>query len=329
MATNGTDYALETKHGLDTALARKRTLEDRVLHAEHQTPANVAERTASDEDFVLAPLVDQIAYGIARGLVVAVKQLENHIASETRKVGDSVDRRLDALQVTLQDLSRFMAEQRTMNAGVQEQLHELQTAGAALREVDTRQAADLDALRNQTVELATSVTQKIDAAHASLQQADAQQAAELETFRTETKTAATAVSQRIDTVVTSLQEADNAVSQRLDTAVAALQEADTRTAESLTALRDETKAASQSLSERLDTLCKDFGIQQEDIAAAKATLSTVCGRIDGLVERLDRQGDAVRSMYSAYSQRETELERLVDGLARLRAHPTLMPTSAL
>ena len=43
--------------------------------------------------------------------------------------------------------------------------------------------------------------------------------------------------------------------------------------------------------------------------------------MDALGERLDRQAEAVRSMYAAYSQRETELEQLVDGLARLRAFP--------
>jgi chromosome segregation ATPase len=105
------------------------------------------------------------------------------------------------------------------------------------------------------------------------------------------------------------------VSQRIDTSVAALQ--------------NETKALSQSVSERIDSLCKELGVHQEDIGAVKATLSTVCSRVDAIVERLDRQADAFRSMHTAYSQRETELEQLVDGLARLRAYSTPLPANGL
>ena len=40
-----------------------------------------AEPAEATDDFALAPLVDKIAFGIARGLVVAMKELEHHIAS--------------------------------------------------------------------------------------------------------------------------------------------------------------------------------------------------------------------------------------------------------
>jgi chromosome segregation ATPase len=194
----------------------------------------------TSDNFALAPIVDKIAYGIAKGLVVAVKELENHIANETRKVGDAVGRRLDTLQISLQDVSKFVGEQRSTNIAVQDQL----------RETDARHAAALAS-----------------------------------------------------------------VSQRIDTSVAALQ--------------NETKALSQSVSERIDSLCKELGVHQEDIGAVKATLSTVCSRVDAIVERLDRQADAFRSMHTAYSQRETELEQLVDGLARLRAYSTPLPANGL
>ena len=51
--------------------------------------------------------------------------------------------------------------------------------------------------------------------------------------------------------------------------------------------------------------------------------------LEGLVERLDRQADALRTMCAAYAQRETELGSLVDGLARLRAYPAPTPTDRL
>jgi chromosome segregation ATPase len=193
----------------------------------------------TSETFALAPLVDKIAYSIAKGLVVATKELEQHITAETRKVGTAVDRRLDSLQSSLQDFSRFIGEQRSTNTAVQDQIYQLAAADAGLREADARQAADLAALQNQT------------------------------------------------------------------------------------------KTFTESLTQQIEVLCRELGIQQDDMAAVKNTLCAFSARVDGAVERLDRQADAVRSMCTAYSQRETELEHLVDGLARLRAFATPLPANGL
>jgi len=237
MGTNGTDIAAEPR--LEEEIFRVQRADHGQSHGPLRSPGGADPMETSD-NFALAPIVDKIAYGIAKGLVVAVKELENHIANETRKVGDAVGRRLDTLQISLQDVSKFVGEQRSTNIAVQDQL----------RETDARHAAALAS-----------------------------------------------------------------VSQRIDTSVAALQ--------------NETKALSQSVSERIDSLCKELGVHQEDIGAVKATLSTVCSRVDAIVERLDRQADAFRSMHTAYSQRETELEQLVDGLARLRAYSTPLPANGL
>jgi chromosome segregation ATPase len=219
--------------------------------------------------------VDKIAFDIARGLVAAVKELEHHLAGETRKVGEAVERRLGSLQIGLEELSRFVGEQQSTNGAVQDQLQQLTAAGADLREGSARQAA------------------------------------ELETLRTEARDFSTAVSARFD--ITS----------------AARQESDAGHATNLAAVRDETRTSFQSVAERIDNLCRDLGVQQEDAAVAKTTLCTICSRVDAFVERLDRQADAVRSLYTAYSQRETELEQIVDGLARLRAYPAPPLTNEL
>jgi chromosome segregation ATPase len=268
MGTNGTDIAAPP----DRTPLRKRVLDSRPADREYERSLSEPDPALTDEDFALAPLVDKIAWGIARGLVVAVKELEQHIATETRKVGDTVDHRLDLFQVALDDLSKFVGEQRGTNAAVQGQLQEL-TQG--LRTAETREAADVEALRKEAQESSTSISQRIDAATASLQESDARQAADL------------------------------------------------------AALQKETKTSAQSLSERIDGLSKELGVQQEDIAAIKGLVSTFSSRVDALAERLDRQAEAVRSMCTAYSQRETELEQLVDGLARLRAFPTPLPTNGL
>jgi len=229
----------------------------------------------SGDGLALAPLVDKIAYGIARGLVIAMKELENHIASETRKVGDSVGRRLDTLQSSVQDLAVASSEQRVFNISIQERCQELASSAESLTQADARQEAGLASLREETKEMAAAVSERIDAVTASLTEADAQQNVALESLRTATQEAAEAMSLRID------------------------------------------------------AFCRDLSVQQEDIATVKSTLSRYATEVEGLVARLDRQADALRTMSAAYAQRETELGSLVDGLARLRAYPAPTPTDRL
>jgi chromosome segregation ATPase len=263
MGTNGIDIGNELRLQEEVLRAQK---------AEHLRSRGEAGPPESSQEFALAPLVDKIAYSIAKGLVVAVKELEEHIAAETRKVGESVDRRLDTLQASLHELTAFVGDQRATNGEVQGQLQQL---SAGLHEADTRQTSKLETLHAETKAFSTSVGQRFEAAQAAHQESEARHAAELG------------------------------------------------------ALQRETRAFSESVSERIDGICRDLGIQQEDIAALKTTLCTFSARVDTLVERLDRQAEAVRSMCAAYSQRETELEQLVDGLARLRAYPTPMPANKL
>jgi len=234
--------------------------------------ADTPDGATGSEDFALAPLVEKIAHSIARGLVVAMKELEHHIASETRKVGDTVDRRLDIIQTSLQVFSSFVTEQQATNAAVEGQLQKL-TAG--LQETGARQAAETEAVRREAQEFSTAITQRMDETAASLREADARQAADL------------------------------------------------------AKLQEQTQTLSEALSERIDALCKDLGVQQEDLGAIKETLRSFSTRVEALVNRLDRQADAVRSIYAAYSQRETELEQVVDGLTRLRAFPTPLPSNGL
>jgi len=263
MATNGLETIVESVQPsglLDKTQARNRTLDaDYSRSGIGIDPANDA------NDFALAPLVDKIAYSIAAGLVAAIRELEQHIANETRKVGDAVDRRLDALQTGMQEVSRFVAEQRSANTAFQGQLQEL---SAGLQETDARQSAAVEALRAETAASSAAASQRLDAALATQKESDARRQAEMAEL-------------------------------------------------------------SRSLSDRIEGLYRELGVQQEDLSAIKTTVGAFLTRVDALAERLDRQAEAVRSMYTAYSQRETELEQLVDGLARLRAFPAPMPSSGL
>ena len=315
MGTNGIETA--------TATATAPWLEEQVFRIQAPERAGAPETEAERErprilrettpDLALAPLVDKIAFGLARGLVVAMKELETHIASESRKVSESVGRRLDTLQASFQDLTGAVSEQRSMSQAVQEKCDQLAAATASLQESDARQAAELTALRGETKDLADSVSGRMDGLSNELASQKADSSRRLETLQSSFEGLnSAAAEQRAMTV---------SVQEKLAAATASLQESDARQAAELGALRLETKEFSTAVSERIDVLCKELGVHQEDMAAVKSTLCGFTSRVDTVVERLDRQAEALRSMYSTYSQRETELEQLVDGLARLRAYP--------
>ncbi len=231
----------------------------------NRAPEGADNSTPAAEVFALAPLVDKIAFGIARGLAVAIKELEEHIVSETRKVGDAVDRRLEALQSSVQELAKFVAEQQSLNGSVQAQL---ETVSAGLRDSDARQSAALETLRKETTASATLASERIEAVAAAQRESDSKREAEAAEL-------------------------------------------------------------SRSVLERIENLCNELSVQQEDIAAIKTAMAAFSTRTEALVQRLDRQAEAVRSMCTSYSQRESELEQLVNGLARLRAFPAPMPANGL
>jgi chromosome segregation ATPase len=318
MGTNGTETA--TAPWLGEEALRIQTLDrpPAAPETEADRPRGLREATP---DLALAPLVDKIAFGLARGLVVAMKELENHIASETRKVSESVGRRLDTLQASFQDLTEVVSEQRSMSLSVQEKCEQLSVATAALQESDARQAAELMAVRNDTRELSDSVAVHLDGISKDLAVQKTDSGKRLETLQTGFEVLTGAVAEQ-QSIAASVQE-------KLAATTASLQESDARQAAELGVLRHETKEFSAAVNERIDALCKELGVHQEDMAAVKFTLCGFSSRVDTVVDRLDRQADALRSMYSTYSQRETELEQLVDGLARLRAYPTPLAANRL
>ena len=61
-------------------------------------------------------------------------------------------------------------------------------------------------------------------------------------------------------------------------------------------LRAEFQQFSSATTERLDAVCSRVGVQQEELAALQTTVLGVSPRVTALVERLDRQADAIRSM---------------------------------
>jgi chromosome segregation ATPase len=240
--------------------------------------------------------VDQVAYGFARVLVTAMRELEIHIANENRKLGENVGERLDSLQASVGELTGAVSEQRSASLAIMERCAALEGAATLLRESDARRQEEIAALRSETVETTGSISARIDSSVASLQDADAHQQVEIASVR-----------------------------KLVETETAALRERGSRHESSLLAAQAEAKAFSAAVAERFDTLCAEIGVQQEDIAALKSTLSGFGTRLDGVLERLDKQADALHSMYLTYSQRESELEQLIEGLTRLRSVPPPTP----
>jgi methyl-accepting chemotaxis protein len=152
---NGSPREAELDNGRRAAGVRASRVEEILLAGE-------AGARESGEEMVLAPVVDKMAYGLARVLVVAMRDLENHIAHETRMIGESVGRRLDTLQASVQELSGALSEQRALGLSVQEKCQQLATATATLQEHDGRQEVELAALRSETQVVATSVSGRID-----------------------------------------------------------------------------------------------------------------------------------------------------------------------
>src|SRR5271163_3164417 len=121
MGTNGTDGAVHLM------------LEEQSFGIERANGS--LDQVETGNDFEFAPLVNRIAFGIARELAAAIKQLEDHVGGEARRLGEAVERRLESLQVT--------------NRAVQDQLQQLTTADADLREANARQSAELETLRTE------------------------------------------------------------------------------------------------------------------------------------------------------------------------------------
>jgi chromosome segregation ATPase len=298
MATNIIDVTAE--QGMEASrLSRPESKQDQgAAQTAHGIPP-----VPDSPEFALLPLVDKIAYAFAGGLIVAMRELESHIAGETQKVNDNVDRRLGALQAAIQELSAALSEERSLGVAIQEKCRELEATTVSLQETDERQESELQALRAEAAATSVSTAGRFEAASASLLDTEARQKSEIDGLRVESRNSSDSLSGMI-----------------AETA-ATLQEADARLVADISAARSETRDSSKALSDRLEALTKDLMVQQDDLAALKNSVTGFCTTVDGFSERLSRQSEALRSMFAAYSQRETQLEQLVDGLTRLRTNP--------
>jgi chromosome segregation ATPase len=241
-------------------------------------------------DLTFSPMIDQVAYGFARVLVAAMKELEAHIANENRKLGDTVGERLGALQASVNELADNVSAQRAETRALQEKCQTLEAATASLKECDMRREEELVTVRNDVTAKTASVAKIVESAVATLQEADASQIAELASVRG-----------------------------LINSEAAALRECDARQGSAIARLQTETHAMANAFSERISGLVDELAVQQEDVEAIKATLKDFSSRLDLTLSRVEKQSEALHTMYTTYAQRESELERLIEGLTRLKA----------
>lgn len=213
------------------------------------------------------PLVNRIAFGIAKEIAVAIKELEHHVQMEARKSAEAAERRLEGFQNELAEFSRFAGEQGSLNATVHQRLEQLASADGDLREAQSRQAGELQTIREDA------------------------------------------------------RDFSGAVSARFDAAMAALDESNARHNSDRESLLNEARASLQPVWERIDGLSRHVDAQQGDIATTREALNSICSRVDGFVDRLNRHAEAVRSLHGAYGQQEMEMAQAVEALVKLRATP--------
>jgi chromosome segregation ATPase len=258
----------------------------------HRGPRLLREQAEAMSGSGIPPLIDQVAHGFARALLIAMNELETRIVNENRKLGDAVGERLGALQASFKELADSVSEQRAQSLLLQDRCETLEAATASLRESDTRREEELLAVRNDLNAKAASISNLVESSVTMLREADASQQTEVASVRA-----------------------------LVNSEAAALRECDARHMADIASLQTETKAVAESLSARISEVLNEIAVQQEDIVAIKSTIKEFNSKFDLMLDRVDKQGEALHTMYTTYAQRESELERVIEGLTRLRAVP--------
>ncbi len=106
---------------------------------------------------------------------------------------------------------------------------------------------------------------------------------------------------------------------RLDATTAAIEHAAAKHDSEVGALRSEVHDLRSSVSEKVDALCARVNAHQEKLDALQSTVTDVSPRVNTLVERLDRQANAIRSIYDVQTLRENALDQLGEALTNLKA----------
>jgi hypothetical protein len=83
-------------------------------------------------------------------------------------------------------------------------------------------------------------------------------------------------------------------------------------------LRGEAREVSLAVTQQMEGLSARLGLQQEELAGLKSTMSEISRKVAGFVERVDRQGDVIRALTETQSRRAAALDDLLGALTKLK-----------
>jgi uncharacterized protein YukE len=95
-----------------------------------------------------------------------------------------------------------------------------------------------------------------------------------------------------------------------------------------TALRTETKDLASSVTQQMEGLSGKIGSHQEELTGLKSTVSEISRKVAGFIERVDRQGEVIRSITDTQVRRAAALDELLGVLTRLKAPTESMIAAA-
>jgi len=93
-------------------------------------------------------------------------------------------------------------------------------------------------------------------------------------------------------------------------------------------LRSEAKELSTNITQQLDGVSARVGLHHEELAGLKSNISDISRKVAGFIERLDRQGEVIRSLNEHQVRRAAALDELLGVLTRLKAPAEQMVAAA-
>ena len=106
---------------------------------------------------------------------------------------------------------------------------------------------------------------------------------------------------------------------RLATEIESVRQADAGHEAAMALLRRETQDVSRAVSDRMKALLGGLQSQQEELLALRSAVGDVPPRVAAIVERLDRQGGAIRSLLEVQERRNAALREFSEALTSLKA----------
>lgn len=128
-------------------------------------PAHGGDPNAAKTKNLAAKLVADISAGLAKVMVGAIEDLEQHITGETRNLTSVFSERLDKIQATIECLQPIIERLDMLvqaGAAVEAKCDQLVATTASLQEADSRHDAEISALRNQFETLSAFSTDRIN-----------------------------------------------------------------------------------------------------------------------------------------------------------------------